>query len=360
MHWIRRRGGVGWTIFISLAGWVLSALFWPLLLMPQAALLLPAFIGWAERRAGLLAAILLLAGSCAGLAGTLGPAAGFLAAAVLLPTSALSFALYRKDVPFGPSVLACAGLLALTATGLLFALHLYLGDSPVTVAISSLEAWLESTGQRADMLVLAWRYGLARTSEASALQSTPGATLLMTPEVEKELVQSLLTTLDVLLRNALPGQIITGSMLGGLLGVALPRWEAARDMDALHPPIAPPVHLWYLPNPLLGKVFLLMLGLFLASGMGLSTLRLALHLVWTAVQCALALQGVAVIDDYLRKRSFRRIGRTAGTIAAFALLNGACAVLGLVDAIVNIRRYPPTGRGSLLPWTFPKDEEDDG
>lgn len=357
MHWIRRRGGVGWTVLIPLAGWVLSALFGPLLLMPQAALLLPAFVCWTERRAGLLAAVLLLAGVCLGLSGLFGPMAGGMALIAILPTCVLGLFLYRKDAPFWQSALACAGLLALTATALLLALQGLLGESPVTAAVAGLEAWLAGMEQRADVLVMAWRYGLARTS--TALDPSSGADLVITPEVEKELTQSLLTSLDVLLRNALPGQIITGSILGGLFCVALPRWEAARDMDALHPPLAPPVHLWYLPNPLLGKVGLLLVGLFLAGGLGLTRMNLSVHLVWTALQCALALQGAAVADDFLRKRNVRRAGRAAGTIALFALFNGACAVLGLLDAFTNFRRIPPTGRGPLLPWTFPKDEEED-
>jgi hypothetical protein len=357
MHWIRRHGGAGWTVFIPLAGWALSSLFGPLLLMPQAALLLPAFVCWAERRAGLLAAVLLLLGLSAGLSSLFGPMAGALALAILLPTCVLGFILYRKDAPFWQSALACVGLLALTGTGLLLAFQLFLGESPVAAAVSSLEAWLESSEQKSDLLAMAWRYGLARTSEASALQDS--ASLVMTPEVEKELAQSLLTTLDLLLRNALPGQIITGSILGGLLCVALPRWEAARDMEALHPPVAPPVHLWYLPNPLLGKAGLLLVGLFLVSGLGLPAMSLAVHLAWTALQCVLALQGVAVADDYLRKRNVRRAMRTVGSVAIFTLLNGACVVLGLIDAIANFRHIPPTGRGPLLPWTFPKDEEED-
>lgn len=358
MHWIRRRGGVGWTVLIPLVGWGISAFFGPLLLMPQAALLLPAFVCWSERRAGLLAAVLLLIGLFAGLSGLFGPIVGGLALIAILPTCALSYVLYQKDAPFWQSALACTGLLALTGTGLLLALQLYLGDSPVTVAIAHLETWLESTDQKTDVLTMAWRYGLARTSETSALDSN--ATLLMTPEVEKELTQSLLTSLDLLLRNALPSQIIKGSMLGGVLGVAFPRWEAARDMDALNPPVAPPVHLWYLPNPLLGKVGLLLVGLFLASGLGLTTMNLAVHLVWTALQCALALQGVAVADDYLRKRNVRRAMRAVGSVALFILLNGVCVVLGLIDAVANFRHIPPTGRGPLLPWTQSKDEEDDG
>ncbi|HML48898.1 MAG TPA: hypothetical protein PKE04_19325, partial [Clostridia bacterium] len=123
--------------------------------------------------------------------------------------------------------------------------------------------------------------------------------------------------------------------------------------------VAPPVHLWYLPNPLLGKVGLLLLGLFMASGLGLGTMNLAVHLVWTALQCALALQGVAVADDYLRRRNVRRGARAAGSVALYVLLNGACVMLGLIDAIANFRRIPPNGRGPLLPWTFPKDEEED-
>ncbi|MDR0397308.1 MAG: hypothetical protein LBH66_08410 [Oscillospiraceae bacterium] len=339
-NWMAPRGAAGWitaaaiTVMCAWMGLRLA----PALALPTLALMLPALILWSARRGGAIAAILGAAALTIGVgystpAWTIG-----CAPLVLLPAIAFRYVCARKRLNFSTAWLGCFACLLGGALLAFRIVWIRLGDSPVTYALDALERWFGSSPQAGAALLEAYRFGLARIGgEPFALRF--GERIWIAPSQRSELINSLISTLNVLAQSYLPTAFISGSVLGATLCAAV-------SPDG-SPNGAPPLAQWRLsfkgPAGIFMSVAVALAILNLLSG---GAFAMASALAVAAVQTALQIQGAAAVESRLQRHGAPLAVRRIVIAACFVILGIFLTILGLIVSLRHMRQTAKPGNGN--------------
>jgi hypothetical protein len=223
---------------------------------------------------------------------------------------------------------------------------------------AALGAWLAQSPQRDEILLTAYRMGLARlTGEPMAF--TWGSFQWLNPLHRQELTNSLLTTFETVFAAWLPAQIGAGCALGGVLAAALPRWEAARDPGCAAPPPAPALRAFWLPNHAVNQATILVVALYILGAFSGGALYMARDMALAIFQAILAVQGVAALDGWMRKHGTSGVLRVLVVVLGLTVLRLIAFGVGLLDSVADIRRIRPPRERTFPRAEHPDDKEDE-
>ena len=263
----------------------------------------------------------------------------------------------RKEIPFTTALLASFGaLLTGTLCAILLALLFTEGQLSAVLA-ERLESWLR-TSERTDTLLL---YGyisgflpLTHSISVPALALPAGtglsigtrfmgSSVVLHPEAREELLRALVFRFESGYCRDVPGQLLSGSVLGAALLQALPR-RALRRRGC--PVELPELRQWYIPAgkgryviaPMVIAWFLLQCS----SGTALEmTYTSGAYIMFSAFYAAcirvFSLQGLALLDALLFQGGRSRGARTAFVVAGFVLLVSLAAFFGMADQYFDFR-----------------------
>ncbi len=328
---------------VMLLLWVLVCILGlGLMALPLAALVMPALLCYGALRAGrvtALACVLLAAATAMSLGG--GLAAGAIVV-LLLPALCYSIYSYDRKLPFWHSALVCACML-LTGAMLCAALATYLaGGDLVGTLRDTLEALLHGMPQGDALLAALYGNGMLTVPEALTGPLAVGESFAMTPAIREELIKQLLTQVESMQRIQMPMQILSGSMLGGLMCVYLPRRYVIKHANDLDTAPLVPLEKWYLPV----RVFMPVISALLVVGLiallsDAAAVRQALYVLFAGIDLVLVLQGVAIVSWFMKKRGTRKGWRMVAVIALYVMQ--ALLFIGFADQLFDFRglRTPP-------------------
>ena len=295
---------------------------------------------------------------------------GFFGGACLLlaviPALLVGAACIVREKPFFLSLLACFGALFI---GALLALTLALWASEGQLS-AVLAAWLESTlraSRHTDTLLLYGYMGgflpltdaitvpalaLPGSAELSGSVRFLGSSVVLNPEAREELLRALLFRFESRYCRDVPGQLISGSILGTALLQTLPRRALRRHGCPIE---LPALRQWFLPAGL-GRfivtpmIVAFVLMSFMASGTpgeSVYTYTSGAYITFSAFYQAcmrlFSLQGLALLDEVLYQGGRSRAARTGFIAVCFVLLGQFAALFGMADQVFDFRhlRKPP-------------------
>lgn len=336
----------------------------PIFVFPYPAMLLCVYVLCAGVSAGPIAGALCAVLSV-GYAFYLGGAPGALCLCLcLVPALFVGAYCLLKPLPFPLSVALCFGALLLGGLLALCAALALCGGDLSTVLSERLHALLLQSPQTDTLLTYGYVSGLLPLSgdiKIPALAAPSGVTMpgaptlfgssiLLNPQAREELLRSLLLTFRVVFCRDVPGQLLCGSLLGGVLLQALPRRALRRKGEGIE---LPPLRTWHVPSGY-GRLIVLpalVTGVwFTFSPAGeaggftyTSGAYIAFSALYGAMNLIFALQGLAVLDFMLHRSGKGRSMRTVVAVAAFVLLGSIASLAGLLDQSFDFRhlRKPP-------------------
>ncbi|MDR3051539.1 MAG: hypothetical protein LBU67_07435 [Oscillospiraceae bacterium] len=320
-------------------------------LVPAVAFLLPATLSLGALWAGRVAA--LACGALAVAAGYLwgGPAGALAVALVTVPAPLYAVYAHDKKLPFWRSVLICAGALLLAGLLCVYMATRAVGGDLVLALRDTLEKLLGAWPQSDAFLSALYSAGVLTLPENLAAGLRVSS--LLWPLARAELLKQFLTVFEAGERLAMPAQILTGAMLGGLFAAWLPRRYAATQAGRVPAAPMPPMRQWVLPRRVavaMGGPLLLLGAAMLMSGS--DALYAAFYVLWAGVRLVFVVQGAALVVFLLAKRSVRPRWRYTLVIALYLLFDNALLLAGIADQLMNIRRL-------RMPPGNTHDEEDE-
>ena len=336
--------GFSWTDVAGLVAWTaaafcVGAFALPLLALPLVAMMMPAVTLWAMSRTGWLACPLGAAALSAGLAVSMPVWVMWLPVVIVMPPVALFASPFTRRMRPANRVMTAAGLLGACAVAGLAIIWANMGVSPEKAALAALENWLSRTG-RGDALIKAYQYGLARM-RGSPFAVNIGDTVWIRPSHARELTNSLLQTARTFLSTYLPQSVISGAI------------ACAAVMASIVPGDEPvPFRSWKMTEGAGGALITASAALFavsLLSG-GSSSARSAQSAAgMAALRGIISVQGAAVIESTLAKRSVPKPARMVLIGLCFVIFGMVCFYVGLADALFNLRRLSPADERSCNP-----------
>lgn len=318
-------------VAISAAGYALPPLF---LLLP-----LPGIYLGARYGVNGMAIVLGIAAAAGGL--LLGMAAiplfGILAAAVILPAVAI-----RKKLGAYESLVLSCGAGALGAGILLLWVQLAAGQDLVSFLTTSLEAALPENES-----LTAGLYFLLRSSDVLSGALSPAEFLLATQEEMLAFVSdgAQMEQIRQTLTLYVPVLLVYAVILGGLLWYLVPRAFAKRQGTPVAP--VPPFSLFYLPK----KAAPYFVGMFLLSILptlaGWKSLELAGVVLLNALMLIFSVQGLSLIEYFLRPRIASGAVRGVILVVCYLVLSTLLSFAGLIEQVFRIReRQQNIGRSN--------------
>jgi hypothetical protein len=143
------------------------------------------------------------------------------------------------------------------------------------------------------------------------------------------------------MRHSLPGQILQGALLGGILAVAWPRRTAARRATKAELAPREPFHLWHIPQAPLRPLMFTLLGAWLLSvWIDVEALTSLFRLLWAGTSLLFSLQGGAFLAFMMRKSGMRpRVRFVVGCLLflLFPRFPYVLLILGCADQLFNLR-----------------------
>lgn len=331
----------------------------PTLVYPGVMLLLPAYLLTVLTSAGAFGFALCAAASviyAVVMGGWLGGACLLLA---VIPALLSGAACIEKEKPFLFSLLAGFGAL-FTGAALALALAMYATGGQLSAVLTARLESLLASGKHTDTILL---YGyvsgllpltnsiavpalaLPSGSNLSGAVSFMGSSVVLNPEAREELLRALLFRFESGYCREVPGQLLSGAVLGAALLQSLPRRALRRrgvktDLPALRE--------WFIPA---GK------GRFVIAPMVISWLLVqcttgavsdaaytytsGAYILFSAFYAAcsriFALQGLALLDDVLYQGGRSRAARTAFAVAGFVLFGDFASFFGMADQAFDFR-----------------------
>lgn len=304
-----------------------TPLFGTLVFMPQVVTMVPVLLLVMLGFAGPVG-MAVCAGLITGGAGMLYGMWGAICALLLVvPTVAVAGVALDRDQPFWEAVVA--GSVAMFASlGAVVAIISMLAGSDVVTALSTLltdmyEAF-ESYGDA--LLTIMASMGLISlpdgVTEAAALD----------PQTKKELLKTLIFTMDSVLRLELPMQMATGSVSAGLLGqAALRKGMLRRGVKVPYPKLST----WRVPKGwgrVLGGTLATLYVLAMLLPESMNTMFYVFSGVFDRV---FALQGIAAVCYMLGKRGKSVRWQAAVFVVGYFFLGTPAMVFGIADQAMD-------------------------
>ncbi|MDR1569150.1 MAG: YybS family protein [Oscillospiraceae bacterium] len=357
MRWIRDSkripGLIAWTAGLGCVG----AFAAPAIAFPMIAMALPAITLSCMRSVGWLAAFTGTAALSIGLGVATAPWVAFLPILILLPPIALRFTRFPGKWSLPQRFVAAMACLCLCAIAALAVIWRQMGASPVQAAVDALETWLAESNQGSEFLLSAYRYGLARMPEGAPFAMQIGQATWVMPSHARELTNSLLFTVQALLSQYMPGWIVSGAAVGAAMLVSVSismdrdaeikngmnKYSAAEksagdENSGIGLANSPQFSEWRFTEGFANYLLAASATLIALNLITVGRLAAA-ALVGSAVfQSILALQGAAVLESMLKKRSVPNIVRKVLIGLCFVIFGMVCFLLGIADALFDVRR----------------------
>lgn len=349
------------TYFVALV--VFLCVLGPMLVYPSVVLLLPAYLLTVLVSAGPIGFVLCTAACLcyAFLAGGWMPGLCLLLA--LAPALLAGGFCIRKEIPFMTALLASfGGLFAGVLCALLLALFFTEGRLSAMLA-ERLEHWLRTSEHADTLLLYGYISGLLPLTDSISVPALAlpagtgmaigtrfmGSSVVLNPDAREELVRALVFRFESGYCRDVPGQVLSGAVLGAALLQTLPRRALRRRGCSVE---LPELRQWYIPAgkgryviaPMVIAWFLLQCS----SGTALEmTYTSGAYIMFSAFYAAcirvFSLQGLALLDALLFQGGRSRGARTAFVVAGFVLLGSLAAFFGMADQCFDFRhlRRPP-------------------
>lgn len=307
-----------------------SPLLGTLVFMPQVVTMVPIFLLAMLGFAGPVGAAVcagLVIGGAAVLYGTWG---GVCALLLIVPTVAASAIALDRDQPFWESV--AAGSVAMFASlGAVVAIISMLAGSDVVSALSSLLSDLfAASGSYSDAIL-----GVLSSMNLITLPEGTQSIALIDAQTKKELLKSLLMTMDSVLRLELPMQMATGSVSAGLLGQAALRKGMLRRGEKV---AYPKLSTWRVPKGwgrVLGGTLVVLYLLAMLLPESMNTMFYVFSGVFDRV---FALQGIAALCYLLKKHGKSVRWQAVVFVAGYFFLGTPAMILGIADQSMDFTR----------------------
>lgn len=263
----------------------------------------------------------ILAALCSALFGAWG---GLSAALLILPTVIVAGVMIERERPFWESV-AASGVTMFASMGAVVALLSLIAGSDVVTALAQLTRdMLDAYSGLGDMMLTAMmQLGILSAPEGAEL----GAAAL-DPQVRAQLIDSLVTLMDSVLRLELPMQMATGSVTAGLLGQAVLRKGVIAGGQRV---AYPPLRTWRVPKGwgrILGGTLAALYLLAMLVPQSMNTMFYVFSGVFNKV---FALQGIAAISYLLDKRGKSAVWQGVVFVAGYFFLGSLAVMIGIFD-----------------------------
>lgn len=269
---------------------------------------------------------------CAGLltggAGALyGMWGGICAVILIVPTVAAAAVALDRDQPFWESVVA--GSVAMFASlGVVVAIISMLAGSDVVSALSTMLSDLfAASGSYGDMIL-----GMMTSVGMVALPDGIADLTALDAETKKELLRSLIFTMDSVLRLEIPMQMATGSVSAGLLGqAALRKGMLRRGVKVPYPKLST----WRVPKGwgrVLGGTVVTLYVLAMLLPESMNTMFYVFSGVFDRV---FALQGIAAVCYLLKKRGKSTKWQAVVFVIGYFVLGTPAMICGIADQAMD-------------------------
>lgn len=266
-----------------------------------------------------------------------------ISALYLLPFLALNVFCFSKKIPFWRSAAFHIGLNVVCQTVVIMLLRQKAGGDLFGGGAAFLTNALGNSPYGDSVLIQLYQFGLLSVPKEmltgwrpllESLMASFAASPLL-PSVRTELINGLRTLLEMELYSFIPSTLVTGSILTGVLGVALPVALARRD--GISTVDMPPLSAWHLSRSVGWKVGLLGLGNLMPYLIPNVGMVLAGNMMWAACITLFMIQGAAFFDFIQKRQNVGRFFRRLWISLIYLLLPTLFLILGVMDQIVNIR-----------------------
>lgn len=321
----RQKNKVGLTVAAIVACLVLSPLLSMGFFLPQVITMVPVVLLALLAYAGPVSAAV-----CGGILTALsvmlfGVWGGVCALLLMVPTVIVAGVMLDLDRSFWESV-AAGGVAMFASMGAVVGLlSLLAGNDIVSALTQLLEEMFSATPALGDTLLsLLMQMGVISAPEG---ESTIGV-IGMDAQTRESLIQSLVLTMDSVLRLELPMQMATGSVTAGLLGqAALRKGMRHRGVHVDYPHLKT----WRVPKGwgrILGATLALLYVLAMLVPQSMTTMFYVFNGLFNKV---FALQGIAAICYLLDEHGRSRTWQGVVFIAGFFFMGDLAMIVGIFD-----------------------------
>lgn len=258
----------------------------------------------------------------------LGALGGLCAALFFVPVVAASAVTVERRMPFTMSVGICAGVMFVALELIMAVLSAAAGTDIVSAVSELMRQSFDMLGGMADPLMAAFaQMGIIAAPEGVDLAAVISGTLL-DAQSRTQMVNSLIYYIDAGLRYELPAQMVTGSLVCGLLGQAvLRRGVLRRGIEVPYMPL----RTWRLPKGW-GRVLGVTLAAFYLGAMLLpDRLTSTFYVFGSVFDEIFMLQGIAAVCYMLHRRGKSRAWQGLVFVAGYFLLGTLAIMLGIAD-----------------------------
>ena len=258
----------------------------------------------------------------------LGALGGLCAALFFVPVVAASAVTVERRMPFTMSVGICAGVMFVALELIMAVLSAAAGTDIVSAVSELMRQSFDMLGGMADPLMAAFaQMGIIAAPEGVDLAAVLSGALL-DAQTRAQMVNSLIYYIDAGLRYELPAQMVTGSLVCGLLGQAvLRRGVLRRGIEVPYMPL----RTWRLPKGW-GRVLGVTLAAFYLGAMLLpDRLTSTFYVFGSVFDEIFMLQGIAAVCYMLHRRGLSRAWQGLVFVAGYFLLGTLAIMLGIAD-----------------------------
>lgn len=353
------------TLIFFLALLVFLVTLGPALVFPGVLLLMPAVLLMALTGAGVIAFALCSALCLCYVFFIGGPLLGCCFLLATLPGLFTGAVCLQKEKPFLFSLLATFGAL-LTGSLLAYAFALYQTEGQLVLHLSArLESFLRESKSTDSILLYGYMGGLLPLSNTIAVPALAlpeganfsiatrfmGSSVVLNPDAREELLRALLFRFETLFLSGVPGQLLSGSILGAVLSQLISRRFLRARGESID---LPGLRQWFIPGGK-GRFFILPLGIawiwmqFFAKPQLFATYTytsgayIAFSAFYAACSTVFALQGLALLDWVLHMSGKSRTVRTIFAVVGYVLVRDIAVFAGMADQYMDLRhlRRPP-------------------
>lgn len=244
---------------------------------------------------------------------------------LLVPSVITSVVALEREQPFWVSV-AAGAVAEFASMGAVVALLSVLAGSDVVSALAgTLEEMLAASGHMGDtMLSIFSQMGMLKAPQGMDL----GGVIALDPQVKEEMLGTIITMMDSVLRLELPMQMATGSVAAGLLGQAVLR------KGLLHRGVKveyPGLKTWRVPKGwgrVLGGTLLVLYLLSTLVPRSMTTMFYVFNGVFDQI---FSLQGIAAVCYMLDERGKSPRWQRLVFVVGYFLLGSFTVMVGILD-----------------------------
>ena len=221
-----------------------------------------------------------------------------------------------------------------------------LDGTPADVVIR----WVSESERCNDVLIALYQQGLVRVDDSLISRQQVFSNLsyqllgsqALLPAVRSEMLNSLRTTVELLLPNVLPTALVLFSGIGALMMAMLPVALSRREGKPIKSPEA--FEKWRLDRQMQGLLLWLLPGYFFRYFTANATALLMGEMMSATAQLLLAVQGVAVIASGQKKRGASRFSRRLWCVVITVFFYQVPVFIGLIDQFADFRGLRPKNK----------------